>query len=238
MFLEHSRRELDLNRIYGVTTEAGISLVSPNYPYHYLVEQEERWHGAILGNTAHGILYCTFGSMSCDPPGGILVMPGVVAQDPKIPPLRAYHYCRRYRREMFDDSRDANESFAKYLALLAQTSLIGEFTSELVVIFDTECQKYPFLLALSEFLGLPFANTDYDYNFKKYTAYTLSKLAFNTGELKKLYRLEALDAFRDEVVGAGFWDATSPNSRTAAIVGMFSASLFEDIRSEYDKNID
>jgi hypothetical protein len=63
----HTAREEQVEKIFGITTGFGVTLLNRSHPLPRLVEMEEKCHGALLANTTHGALYRTLASISPEP---------------------------------------------------------------------------------------------------------------------------------------------------------------------------
>ena len=195
MLLQHSRRETEIAQIYGETDSYGISLVSQNYPFPFLVEQEERWHGAFFGNTTHGTLYCVFGSIHYGRPLSLshLLRPATIIK-PIIGPRELCNLLHYFKRTMLDKSRHAHEALAKYLSFLEQSVALRSFPKQLLDLFETASVDFPFIKDLVDIFGLPFAADPIEINFKQVAVHTLGKIIFNT-ELEQLYRKKSMKIF-------------------------------------------
>jgi len=179
----HTKRELELTKAFGITDRFGLKLINSNHSFPYLVEQEERFHGALISNTTFGGMYRLFESLDYNENLSNLDVAFELPHAPRDYTKQTFQICRAIRRRILDESLQVHEAFAKYSAFKAQIYHLKECSQELHDLLNEESSKYPFLQRLVDIFGVPTAQDD---GLERIT-YTIGKWILNTRELDLLY---------------------------------------------------
>lgn len=178
---------LEKVRSFGLTTSHDVRLVTQDHPFPYLVEQEERWHGALLANTSHGVLVRLLTSLGGEPSfeSGILSTFGIAPRAENMPARLDVHiqYCGRM---LHDNARQVHEAVAKYLSFAAFAQRGAPVAADCTRRFDAVRRSFRLIDPLVRLGGDP---TDPDNAERAIaTAYHVGKVLLNTGELWALLK--------------------------------------------------
>jgi hypothetical protein len=95
----HTAREEQVEKIFGITTGFGVTLLNRSHPLPRLVEMEEKCHGALLANTTHGALYRALASISPEPNALARQVQFWVSEEDWVPDVKDFYDDIRYARD-------------------------------------------------------------------------------------------------------------------------------------------
>ncbi len=209
-------------RYFGEALPNLIRLVSGDHEFPYLIEQEERWHGALLASTSHGALTRVLQSFS-DVPGPYALVqfcPDIDALPPHLDTHLKYAAAK-----LIDNGRDCHEAFARYVAYQKYVQRIGPAPS-LRAHFEKAARRFPLLQRLQEVLG----DVLDPGCVRPGVAYLIAKLALSTNELWTLLAKEDPRELARALAEATFFDSQRPDVRANLVLDRLQQS---DLMSDW-----
>jgi len=181
--------------VYGRTTQEGVYLLKPDDLYPRLTEEEERWHGALLGNTTHGLIYQVLKSFNSNNREIYLINLDLIKKpfpeydDNSLNKTTIeFHFLANM---LFDKACLLHEALSKFMAHIEGNKIYGDDQS-LISIYISDSSRYNYMQFLEKLVGPPYLNTNFDPYFRD-MFYMLAKYIFFTDTLSKLHLADAID---------------------------------------------